>query len=291
MDIEVYKYGGAAILFVVCVIFMILPIWIKGFSWMSRMDALAGGVFLGAALVHLYPEGIHLLESFHFPLYAYMTLTGFFLMFVMESFTGSHGHNHKHEHSHELESSLNHESALNSQLISHENEEEDNSHFGSSQNKLPPTSIMLYCALMFHSVIESISYGVARDKQVLLSLFFALIGHKPVEIFALSVTLLESKPSKLKYFLLMGIYAIAVPITIVSFDFIGKSTGEIFPGIVTALSAGVFIFIGFHEIVEIMHEMPTLLVKEKVWLQLFVFIGFLWMSLMGLVGEHDHEHE
>ena len=290
MDIEVYKYGGAAILFAVCVLFMFLPIWIKGFSWMSRMDALAGGVFLGAAIVHLYPEGIHLLESFHFPLYAYMALTGFFLMFVMESFTASHSHNHSHEH--ELESSQNNKSALTSQLLSQQTEDEgeQNSHFGTKKNKLPPTTIMLYCALMFHSFIESVSYGVARDKQVLFSLFFALIGHKPVEIFALSVTVLESKPSKLKYFLLMGIYAIVVPVTIFAFDFIGKSTGEIFPGIVTALSSGVFIFIGFHEIVEIMHEMPSLVLKEKLWLQLFVFIGFLWMSLMGLVGEHEHSH-
>ena len=294
--IEIYRFSGAAILFVACVISMFLPLCIKSFSWMKRMDALAGGVFLGAALVHLFPEGMHCLESFHFPLYAYMTLTGFFIMFVMESFAASHSHPHEHDHEHEDNNENSQPmSSLSAGLIesedhNHENDSQE-SHFGTPFNKIPLTTKTLYGALMVHSIIESISFGIAQEKQVILSLFFALIGHKPVEVFALCVAILVSKPTKLKYFLMMGIYCFMTPITIVAFHFIGKSTGEVFAGVVTALSAGVFIFIGFHEIVEIMHDMPSLVVKEKLWYILFVFIGLLWMAVMGLFGEHDHGHE
>ena len=144
---------------------------------------------------------------------------------------------------------------------------------------------------MFHSFVEAIAFGVVTEKASCLSLFFALIGHKPVEIFALSLAVLKSHPTKLKYFMMMGIFSIVSPITTIAFHFIGKSLGDLFGGIVTALSAGVFIYIGFHEMSEMTEHIHEFSLSEKMWHIGFLFIGLLWMSLMGLVGEHDHHHE
>ena len=123
-----------------------------------------------------------------------------------------------------------------------------------------------------------------------LIIFCAIIGHKPVEAFALTVILFKDKPLRTLFWLLIVLYVLMSPCGIVAGIYLNKVGNSLLLGIIAGISAGTFLFVGCHEWAEMFEHKHSWPRSEKFWhLGLFAF-GVLWMLLIAIVetlGEED----
>ncbi|EAY14166.1 ZIP Zinc transporter family protein [Trichomonas vaginalis G3] len=277
-QIEHLKFGWSSVFLVMGLVSSVLPLFIKSISFLSVLDSFAGGVFLGAALVHLIPEGIENLNKSEIPLGSLLCLAGFLVMYLIESF-GSHGHDHGASHNHDHDKNGKHNDEL----------ADDHKVKAKLINRLSPSSKAIYIALLFHSFVEAISLGVVNDLTVLKSLIYALAGHYPAEVFSLGLQIFGNKISKTKYFAMMCFYSFVTPFTIIASYYVGKACNETVSGCVVAISSGIFAFVAFHELSEALEKIHESNGKSKFYHLIAILIGALWMAGLA-IGDHEHEH-
>jgi zinc transporter 1/2/3 len=253
MNVVLFKYFTSVIIFSLNLASSAVPLFFTSLGWISKAECLAGGVFLGSALVHLVPEALHSFEGFsEYPIASLIILACFSLLLVVEVFAQTHG-----EHS-------------------------DSSH-QAVDGQLSSMIIVLYCVLIFHGFVEAIAFGIVKQDSIVLALFCAIIGHKPVETFALGLEILKNRPSRLLYFAMMILFSSVAPLTIVFTVWIEKTASNIFAGLVTSASAGAFLFVGCHEVTELLHEAGKWSVGSKIVHLLFFALGATWMALFAFM--------
>lgn len=307
MKLTSFKWISAIVILVTTFIGSVLPIFIKAKKWTARLETMAGGIFLGAGLAHLLADSFEEFEDvdgLEYPLGPAVALAMFVLLTLVELFSYSEhdahvfenadDHNH-HGHDHAI-NDMNQTMLLNSNNEKVPNSTTDSNYvsidqpdvtrddlFGNSIKNLTVATISLYIIMDVHSLIEGLALGILDSWSNTIAIFCAIIGHKPVEAFALSVILFKDKPLKALFWLLIVIYVIMSPIGIVAGIYLNKIGSHLVLGIIAAFSAGTFLFVGCHEWAEMFEHKHSWPVKEKFWhFGLFAF-GVLWMLLIAIV--------
>lgn len=278
MDVAFGKAVAGAIIFVLNMVSSFLPMVLPSTSWISYAEALAGGVFFGASLMHLIPEAIHLFHDItEFPFAPIIALGSLLFLVIVEMFWASHS-----DLPDESERLLKTKSKRRSDPTS-----EPSPHDVMKANSLDSVTLVLYWVLMFHGLVEGIAFGGVKTESVFYAMFFAMIGHKPVETFALALRLWKVVHG-FKYFLMMGIFSALVPTTIWALAALNTQSLMFF-AVVSAASAGAFLFAGAHELGEMLHHGHKWPVKTKLTHITAFTIGILWMTVICLfAGEHEH---
>lgn len=386
MSINSFKVISSIIIFALNAFSSFLPFCLNSQSWVSYAESLAGGVFLGAFAVHLFPEALHSFHNYtHAPIGPIISLIFFTILLSIEMFASSHGHDHdhgcsKHKHQKEDVSStnqqnkvlssnneistsqehvLNENASINSdkeiysnddsKMLIHPNEsrfavEEEienldefrNNNLTTTKNKysIKSTTLVVYFVLIFHCFIEAFGFGLLKSKSLLIALLCAIIGHKPVETFSMGILILQgmakngqnkkmnetitssnkninsteniciqnknhsnfsfykkiNKVLMKKYCLMMMIFSSVTPLTILFTMYFGSNiSSPLFFGFIAAASAGVFMFVGFHELTEILEESGNWSAKTRIFHIFWMVVGLGWMALIGLFSE-EHEH-
>ncbi|ETE61967.1 Zinc transporter ZIP2, partial [Ophiophagus hannah] len=234
---------------------------------LSFIGCFAAGVFLGACIMHMVADALGDIETEirkrQHMLYPYGELIislGFFLVFFIESVVlhccpqavHSHGNQENHE-----------------------------------DHKEPPPShssfraFILFLSLSFHSVFEGLAIGVQKETTDTIQLCLAVLIHKAIMGFSLSLKLVQSS-TKLQWrilylvvFALMSPIGISVGIGVSLFNGDGSGLAQ---AVLEGVSAGTFLYVTFLEILPYelgSHESPF----TKF---LFISLGFSIMAVIAI---------
>lgn len=190
------------------------PLRIKGGAGaalnVARGNAFAGGVFLGAGLLHLLSDGIENFGlwrpavDFPFP----MLLAGAAVVFVL--LTDQLGHHREDKH---------------------------------GQRR----STLLLIVLSIHSVIAGAALGLEGSLLNSVALFIAIIAHKGAAGFALGTALISEGLDRARHMRIILGFAVTTPIGIALGAFLGSEMAggeaEAFEAVFDSLAAGTFFYI------------------------------------------------
>ena len=274
-----------------------LPMWIRAIKWTSRLESLAGGVFLGAGLAHLLADSFEKIGDCKYPASPAIALGTFVILTCVELFsygehdeefqTGEHHHHHHHGHSNDEKQSL--QSLIPDQPTS---QAEEVQLFGEETCSLGIPAISLYIIMDIHSAIEGLSLGIMTTWGGIIAILCAIVGHKPVEAFALSLILLKDKPTKFLFWVLVIIYTLMSPAGLIAgIELTDYTDNDWVIGSIAAFSAGTFLFVGCHEWYEMFEHKSEWSCGEKGWHFGMFALGVVWMLLIAIVEALSPEDE
>ncbi|XP_062405216.1 zinc transporter ZIP1 [Sardina pilchardus] len=259
---------------------------------LSFISCFAGGVFLAACLLDIIPDYLSDMSTeldkrgvdIEFPLAEFIMACGFFTVLILERLVqtcnrrqsderqpllSSHGHGHGHSQGNgtvnELESSGGHHMHIDLQA---------HSSF---------RSFILFLSLSLHSVFEGLAIGLQNTESKVLMICIAILVHKSIIVFSLSVKLVQSAVPPLwvgayvLVFALMSPIGIAVGIGVMEAQL---SSGALIQAVLEGLAAGTFIYITFLEILP--HELNS--PERQLPKVFFILVGFSVMAGLGFLG-------
>ena len=187
-------------------------------------DAVADGIFLGAATFHLFPNAI---ENFPFgfsePVSYLITfllmISGFFLLFFLEQ-TIIHREKERH----------------------HENEMAD-------ERICRASAWMLVGILSVHAFIAGAILGISDTMRTISILLIAILAHKGFESFALMVGLHQSLKKEVQMRGILAAFTLVTPVGIILAAFFINSylhteVADISMALFSAFATGSFLYIG-----------------------------------------------
>lgn len=221
----------------------------------------------------------------NFPLPEFIMAAGFFTVLILERLVlncreragsheerapliqdnrSGHGHGHGHGTSPDLESSSHH---VHVDFQAHS----------------PFRSFMLFLSLSLHSVFEGLAIGLQSTDSKVLEICIAILVHKSIIVFSLSVKLVQSAVAPLWVAAYIGVFAMMSPIGIaigISVMEAQLEAGELVQAILEGLAAGTFIYITFLEILP--HELNS--PGKQLLKVLFILLGFSIMASLTFMG-------
>ena len=220
----------------------------QGRRWLLLGNALAGGIFISAGLLHMLPDAQENLEAFvgnsDYP-YAYLLCgIGFLLVLFLEKV-----------------------------LLRGQDEDA----LAESTQSYP---IVLMLVLSVHSIIAGATLGLETAITSSIAIYIAIIAHKGFAAFALGVSLAEAQVPKNRHFGTIATFSLMTPLGILLgtlfATLFASETARVAEGLFDGLAAGTFLYVGILEIVEEVFE-----VQLDHW-QKFVLIsaGFGFMALL-----------
>lgn len=257
---------------------------------LSFVSCFAGGVFLSACLLDIIPD---YLSDIHdelqkqgldegFPFAEFIMACGFFTVLILEkivmSCTEGHrneetapllapagnGHAHGHHSLNDLEGSGHHVHV--------------DFHAHSSFR-----SFMLFLSLSLHSVFEGLAIGLQTTDTKVLEICIAILVHKSIIVFSLSVKLVQSAVKPLWVALYVAIFAVMSPLGIGIGIIVIEAqlkAGAFIQAVLEGLAAGTFVYITFLEILP--HELNS---PERPLLKVFFLLcGFSVMAGLSFLG-------
>ncbi|XP_041642090.1 zinc transporter ZIP1 [Cheilinus undulatus] len=260
---------------------------------LSLISCFAGGVFLAACLLDIIPTylsdistelEIRQVET-NFPLPEFILASGFFAVLVLERIVlncqgmggaqeerapliqdnrNGHGHAHNHAANPDVEGSSQH---VHVDFHAHS----------------PFRSFMLFLSLSIHSIFEGLAIGLQNTDSKVLELCVAILIHKSIIVFSLSVKLVQSAVSQLWLAAYIGVFAMMSPIGIaigISVMEAGLAAGALIQAILEGLAAGTFVYITFMEILP--HELNS--PGKQLIKVLFILLGFSIMATLTFLG-------
>ena len=188
---------------------------------LSYGESFAGGIFLGAGLIHLLPDaqdGLHAVLKSDYPLsFALCAFTILVLRMIEEGtikFLMCRNATCKHPH------------------------------------VQPWLAYLLAILLSVHSVIAGVALGVETTMSTFIIIFIAIIAHKGSAAFALGVSMRKQGLVKKSMLKLMLMFSVMTPIGIIFGSFFSRcltaNSCQFTTGIFNAIAAGTFIYIAFH---------------------------------------------
>lgn len=260
MDIELFKITAILTIFTMGIAGSLLATRLsagpRSELLFSLGNAFAGGVFLGAGLIHMLPDaqaGFAALDpDSDYPWFAVLCIAGFLAVLWLERVLFRQGH-------------------------------QDGSQFSAgsaSRGVLFPYLLML--TLSIHSVITGIALGTeARITQAFVILL-AVLAHKGTAAFALRTSLHRAGVPSSRATGLMVLFAATTPIGILlGWSFMSLVSGQsarIFEAVFDALAAGTFLYIAVWDILqeEFAHR------KSNGLKFVFVLAGFGVMAIVAI---------
>ncbi|OHT02115.1 ZIP Zinc transporter family protein [Tritrichomonas foetus] len=155
-------------------------------------------------------------------------------------------------------------------------------HFSETMQCLSISMISLYILLCVHCIIEGLAMGITSTWRSSVALMCAIVSHKPVEAFALGLILIKSKPTMTLYITLMIAVAMMTPIGAIIAINISSLGSHVTIGIISAFSAGTFLYVGFNEWAEMISHKIDWPINEKFWNYGLFTIGIIFMILIAL---------
>ncbi|KPP69788.1 hypothetical protein Z043_111430 [Scleropages formosus] len=256
---------------------------------LSFISCFAGGVFLGACFLDVIPDFFsdigEQLQTWgvetDFPLPEFIMACGFFLVLTLEkivlNFTshgmgentplltpGGHGHGHGHSTTNHLQNSSHH---IHIDTQAH-------SSF---------RAFMLFLSLSLHSVFEGLAIGLQNTDSKVMEICIAIVIHKSIIVFSLSVKLVQSAVKPLWLWTYLTVFAVMSPLGIVvgiSLMEARLAEGALIQAVLEGLAAGTFIYITFLEILP--HELNS--PDRQLPKVLFILLGFSIMTLLAFLG-------
>jgi len=173
-------------------------------------ESLASGIFLGAGLMHMLPDAAQDFNQagYHYPFPFLLAGISFLLLLLLEHI----GMALKHRYS---------------QLVA-------------------SITLITVAMLSIHSLLEGAAVGLTVSLATTMLIFIAIIAHKSVASFALSVHLNRSRLSLTSRIIAFCLFASMTPLGIFSGNWVLGSTqhSPLLTPIFSSLAAGTFIYIG-----------------------------------------------
>lgn len=259
MGLDAYKLLYIGVIGAIGIVAGLWPILTSARARYDRFfslgNAFGGGVFLGAALIHLLPDSIDgvgtlLGPSLNYPLASLICVSGFLLVLLIEKVIVAEGHG---------------------QLVSTARV---------SRHALAPYVLAL--VLSVHSIIAGIALGAESSLVTSVALFIAIIAHKGVAGFALGTSLRRAGIVHTRAIGLIAFFAAMTPLGIA----IGAALGGLlsnqaakwFEAIFDGLAAGTFLYIAVVDIVESEFAKPADAGAKFA----MVFLGIAVMALVAV---------
>ncbi|TSL68170.1 Zinc transporter ZIP1 [Bagarius yarrelli] len=291
------KLSALVGLLVLTLLFGFVPVRMKFFraargtrthtTVLSLISCFAGGVFLAACLLDIIPDYLSDINlqlqdnNSDYPLAEFIMACGFFLVLILERLvlscngqgdeetapllpSAGHSHSHTHRSVNQVESNSHH---VHMDLQAH-------SSF---------RSFMLFLSLSLHSVFEGLAIGLQTTDTKVLEICIAILIHKSIIVFSLSIKLIQSAVPSLWLIVYILVFSIMSPMGIAIG--IGVSEAQLQMGLLVqavleGLAAGTFIYITFLEILP--HELNS---PERQLLKvLFILFGFSLMAFLCFLG-------
>ncbi|KAM3626212.1 uncharacterized protein V6R79_024813 [Siganus canaliculatus] len=298
------KIGALVGLLLLTLLFGFIPARVRWFrdtgtethrTVLSLISCFAGGVFLSACLLDIIPDYLsdinaeldaRMIET-SFPLPEFIMASGFFMVLIVERIvlncretrraqgemapllsdernSYGHGHGHSHGASPDLENSGHH---VHVDFQAHS----------------PFRSFMLFLSLSLHSIFEGLAIGLQTTDSKVLEICIAILVHKSIIVFSLSVKLVQSAVHPLWVAAYIGVFAMMSPIGIaigISVMEAQLASGTLIQAVLEGLAAGTFVYITFLEILP--HELNS--PGKQLLKVLFILIGFTIMASLSLLG-------
>ncbi|KAK5874262.1 hypothetical protein PBY51_019227 [Eleginops maclovinus] len=260
-------------------------------TFLSLISCFAGGVFLAACLLDIIPDylsdisaelDVRKVET-SFPLAEFIMAAGFFMVLILERIVlncremvasqeeraplmadNRNGHGHGHGTNHDLEGSGQH---VHVDFQAHS----------------PFRSFMLFLSLSLHSIFEGLAIGLQSTDSKVLEICIAILVHKTIIVFSLSVKLVQSSVRPLWVVAYISVFAMMSPIGIaigISVMEAQLAAGALIQAVLEGLAAGTFIYITFLEILP--HELNS--PGKQLLKVLFILLGFSIMAALTFIG-------
>ncbi|XP_039651801.1 zinc transporter ZIP1 isoform X2 [Perca fluviatilis] len=292
------KIGALIGLLLLTLLFGFIPARVKWFrdtngseihrTVLSLISCFAGGVFLAACLLDIIPDYLSDInaelqaQKISFPLPEFIMAAGFFMVLILERIVlncretrgaqeeraplipDTNRHGHGHGTGPDLESSGHH---VHVDFQAHS----------------PFRSFMLFLSLSLHSVFEGLAIGLQSTDSKVLEICIAILVHKSIIVFSLSVKLVQSAVRPLWVAAYIGVFAMMSPIGIgigISVTEAHLAAGALIQAILEGLAAGTFIYITFLEILP--HELNS--PGKQLLKVLFILLGFSVMASLTFLG-------
>lgn len=227
MILVVYKAIAALLIFLTSFATVIYPlkkkILFKQGDSLLLGEALASGIFLGAAFFHMLPDAIKLFATVYghvaYPVPEAVCVLGFLLLLLLENMSQTESLVH-------------------------------------SQHTIP---YLLTTILVIHALVEGTALGIGSTISEAIMLFIAIIAHKGSESFALCVTLMRHQLPFKRTLIIITFFALMTPLGIVLGTAVNHMThvreGELIAALFNAFAAGTFLYIStLHHIRAHKHE-------------------------------------
>lgn len=219
----------------------------------SLGNAFAGGVFLGAGLIHMLPdaqEGFNDLTGSNYPWFAVVCCAGFLLVLFLDKVAMRHAHSH------------------------------DDAQMFSGKMALYPYVLMVI--LSIHSVITGIALGTEAHIAQAAVILIAVVAHKGTAAFALTVSFLHGSMARGRIIGMLVVFSLMTPLGILlgmgCMELLTGRAEKIFEAGFDALAAGTFLYVALLDIIEeefAGHENRTLKFA-------FVFGGLVVMAIVAI---------
>ncbi|SPD74653.1 putative Zinc transporter ZupT [uncultured Desulfobacterium sp.] len=182
------------------------------------VNSFAAGLILGIAFFHLIPESLHLADDA-----MDYVFFGFLIFYLLESF-----------------------------IVIHSGAE---IHYREKINPLHQKGIIMFSGLFFHSLIDGIiiavGFGTSQKLGLLTSL--GVIAHELPEG-ATSFSLMINSMQRRTALLLSAAVALATPVGAIGSLIFARGLSEVTIGILIAMAAGSFLYIGASDLIPETHE-------------------------------------
>ncbi|XP_065567174.1 zinc transporter ZIP1-like [Artemia franciscana] len=257
----------------------------------SLMSCFSGGVFLGTCLLDLFPDVQEEIEevlddlkvSTKFPIAEFLVVIGFFLVLITEQIALDYQgvgkkeertpllHNHAHR-DYQTYSSMEdtrvtstvRDRSLGTEddgLLSEDQlEEHEHSIHQDPASHSSLRALLLLAALSVHSVFEGLAIGLESKVDTVMQIFVAVILHKCVVAFSLSMNLVQSHLSKWAIMRLLVLFCLASPIGVGIGMGVLEVENDVGAGIATSvlqgLACGTFLYVTFFEVLPHELQMP-----------------------------------
>jgi zinc transporter 1/2/3 len=291
MDLLGFKYVSGAIIFATTLLGAISALFVKTLKWRSRLEALAGGAFLAAGLLHMLPDAAEELEqvdNLRYPL-APTAMIGVFLIFTLiDTFSmdeaAEPGFPGEERQAAECAQRITEYCSLpeigdgtstKNATVSER--------FGTDMSGFDFGTLSLYIIMGLDATIEGLALGILQKWSKTIAILCAIVAHKPVESFAMSLILLRRRPTKLGFIGLVLFYCALPPLGLALGIMVQHRATHMLIGIIEACSAGAFLFMGCHEWMGIVATKEGRTAREKLWHYGAFLVGVLWLAVVAVM--------
>jgi zinc transporter 1/2/3 len=257
MDVTVFKVVAFFVIFATGLLGGLLSKWLsdsaKSELLFSLGNAFAGGVFLGAGLIHMLPDaqaGFRALTGSDYPWFALVCCAGFLLILFLEKVLVHHGHSHEG--------------------------------MAAQADDLSVSPYVLMVVLSLHSVITGIALGTEGRIVQAAVILIAVTAHKGTAAFALAVSLLRNSATLRRLAGLVGLFSLMTPLGILlGMGFMKVLSGpaeQMFEAGFDGLAAGTFLYVALLDILEKEFADPLHRPLKFAW----VFAGLAVMAIVAI---------
>lgn len=214
MSLITFKLIAASIILLVslCAGFVSIRIAKRSKRLLQIADALANGVFIGAALFHLLPNAIDQFEALNIPHGIVLSLALLIVSYAALLFI------------------------------------EKISERFSPKKHLLVSAWLLILTLSIHAFITGIALGISETLAIVSVLFFAIIAHKGFEMFALVISLFQRLNKTIHVRFIFFVFSFVTPLGIwlgtISDQLFSVSTNSLLTAAFNAFAAGTFLYVG-----------------------------------------------